>query len=150
MPDRRRFGRTPDTICLLAVLTVVGAVLTAAGQVPASVQELVPYPVAIFWSVAFTASAAVSLTGVLWRDHLTGWALELSGRIGLAGTCLAYSIALVGAANYWGTGIVAGMVFALGVSSVWRVWQLVRRFSQFKATVLAYKRLGAPYRGGVG
>lgn len=141
MPDRRRFGRTPDTICLLAVLTLVGAVLTLAGEVPKSVADLVPFPLGILWSATFTLAAGVSLAGVLWRDHLTGWAIELSGRIALACTSLAYTVALVGAATVWGSAIVIGVIAALGVSSACRVYQLVVRFDQFKATVLSYKSL---------
>ena len=141
MPDRRRFGRTPDTICLLAALTVVGAVLTATGQVPRSVADMVPMPVALVWSGTFTAAAGVSLAGVLWRDHLTGWAIELSGRVALACTSLAYTIALVGAATVWGSSIIIAVVASIGGASGWRVYQLVRRFDQFKADVLAYKQV---------
>ncbi|MGB2557723.1 hypothetical protein [Cellulosimicrobium cellulans] len=148
MPDRRRFGRTPDTICLLTVLALSGAVLTLTGKVPQSVAHLVGAPFSLFWSATFTLAAAVSLVGVLWRDHLTGWSIEFSGRIALACTCLAYTVALVGSAKNWGAGIVIGVIFAVGVSSVWRVYQLVRRFDQFKADVLAYQSLKR--RGGRG
>lgn len=150
MPDRRRFGRTPDTICLLAVLTLVGAVLTVAGEVPKSVAELVPFPLGILWSATFTLAAGVSLAGVLWRDHLSGWAIELSGRIALACTCLAYTVALVGAATVWGSAIVIGVIFAIGCSSLWRVIQLVVRFDRFKATVLAYNAISPRRRRGDG
>jgi hypothetical protein len=151
MPDRRRFGRTPDTICLLAVLAAVGAVLTVSGEVPKSVAELVPLPLGLMWSATFTLAAGVSLAGVLWRDHLTGWAIELAGRIGLACTCLAYTVALVGAATVWGSAIVIGVITSIGGSSVWRVWQLARRVDQFKATVLAYEQIRASTtRGGGG
>lgn len=146
MPDRRRFGRTPDTICLLAAMTLTGLALTVSGQVPNSVLDLVPHAVGLYWSAMFTLSAGVSLVGVLWRDHLTGWALELSGRIGLAGTALAYVVALVDASSHWGTAIVTGVIASIGAASVWRIWQLVRRFGQFKATVLAYKQSHPPRR----
>jgi len=141
MPDRRRFGRTPDTICMLVVLALSGAALTVSGKVPPSVLELVPLPLALFWSGTFTAAAGVSLVGVLWRDHLTGWSIELSGRIALACTSLAYTTALIGSASNWGAIIVIGVIFGIGSSSVWRVYQLVRRYGQFKADVLAYKSL---------
>jgi hypothetical protein len=67
--------------------------------------------------------------------------MELSGRIALACTCLAYTIALVGSATVWGSAIVIGMIASVGVSSGWRVFQLAVRFDQFKATVLAYQQL---------
>jgi len=135
---------------MLAVLTLVGAVLTVAGEVPKSVAELVPFPLGILWSATFTLAAGVSLAGVLWRDHLSGWAIELSGRIALSCTCLAYTVALVGAATVWGSAIVIGVIFAIGCSSLWRVIQLVVRFDQFKATVLAYQSIPRRPRGGHG
>jgi len=148
MPDRRRFGRTPDTICILAVLTFVGAGLTVSRQVPPSVLELVPEPLALVWSATFTASAGLSLAGVLWRDHLNGWGIELCGRIALACTCLAYFTALAGKASNWGSAIVVGLILAVGVASVWRMYQLLRRFDQFKADVLALRAMRQREGGG--
>lgn len=139
MPDRRRYGRTPDTVCLLAALAFVGAVLTITRQVPRSVEDLVPTWAGILWSAVFTVSAALALAGVLWRDHLTGWVLELSGRIGLACTATGYVLALIGSATQWGTAFVVAIVAAIAAGSVGRVVQLLRRLNNFQATILAQR-----------
>lgn len=141
MPDRRRYARTPDTICILAALAVVGGAVTVTGNVPASIAEQVPHWVGVLWSATFTLGAAVALVGVLWRDHLTGWVLELSGRIALAPTAVAYAAVLAGAATQWGTSIVVGIVAAIGVASGVRIYQLLRRFRKFKAVVLAQREV---------
>lgn len=146
MPDRRRYGRTPDTICLLASLALAGTALTLAGQVPGSVRDLVPMPVALLWSATFALGAAVTLAGVLWRDPLTGWTLEISGRIALSGTSLAYTLALLESSTQWGSAIVIVVIFSIGVSSAWRVYQLVRRLDRFMSDIRLYRSARAPRR----
>lgn len=140
MPDRRRFGRTPDTILLLTALTLAAGVVTIARQAPASVLEIVPLWAALVWSGTLAVGAAVALAGVLWRDELWGWGLELSGRIAVAGTCAAYGWALWSTATTLGSSLLLGLVVGIAIASVVRVWQLVRRWQQFLDAVRRQER----------
>jgi hypothetical protein len=135
MPDRRRYARTPDTILLLAACAVTSGVLTAVGQVPRTVLEIAPMWLGLIWSATFALSAAAALVGVLWREPLTGWFLELAGRVGLALTAAGYVLALVSGATQWGTALVIAIVAGIAVSSGWRVYQLVRRLDEFRTTL---------------
>lgn len=141
MSDRMRYGRTPDTICLLAALTLAGGALTISGVVPGTIQGLVGYAVGLLWQAAFSLGAVVALIGVLWRDPLTGWALELSGRIGLSVTAPAYfSVLIVYAVDQgFQAALVTSVVGAIGVASAWRAWQLTRRLEEFRASVRALR-----------
>lgn len=135
MPDRRRYARTPDTILLLAACALAGGALTIAGQVPASVLDIAPMWLALVWSAGFSLSAAVALAGVLWRDALTGWLLELAGRVGLALAATGYVVALTAAATRWGTGLVIAIIAGIAFASGWRVYQLVRRLDEFRTSL---------------
>lgn len=135
MPDRRRYARTPDTILLLTACALTSGLLTILGQVPASVRELAPMWLALVWSGTFALSAATALAGVLWRDALTGWFLELAGRVGLTLTAAGYVLALTAAATQWGTALVVAIVGGISLSSGWRVYQLVRRLDEFRTTL---------------
>lgn len=135
MPDRRRYARTPDTILLLTACALTSGLLTVLGQVPASVRELAPMWLALVWSGTFALSAATALAGVLWRDALTGWFLELAGRVGLTLTAAGYVLALTAAATQWGTALVVAIVGGISLSSGWRVYQLVRRLDEFRTTL---------------
>jgi len=137
-----RYGRTPDTVSLLGVLAIAGTLLTLTGNTPGSVDEVVPYWLGLVWSAVFTLSACVALAGTLWRDALTGWTLELAGRIGLAFTAGAYVVALFNTAAHWGSSIVIAMVASLSFSSAWRVYQLTRKLDNFRTAVIEQARGG--------
>lgn len=135
MPDRRRYARTPDTILLLSTCAVAGVALTIARQVPSSVLDIAPMWLALVWSAGFSLSSAVALAGVLWRDALTGWLLELTGRVGLSLAAAGYVVALTAAATRWGTGMVIAMIAGIAFASGWRVYQLVRRLDEFRTSL---------------
>jgi hypothetical protein len=142
MPDRRRAARNPDTIVLLASLAVAGLGLTLAGVPPFAVMILVPKPLALAWSAVLGVAAALALAGVLWRDELIGWSLEVGGRIGVACTTAAYAIALVDA---WAEPTLPGpapvdvitvtVIAGITVSCVARLWVLVRRWREYWAII---------------
>jgi hypothetical protein len=140
MPDRRRYARTPDTVLLLATLALTAGVLTVAGTAPASVLDLVPLWAALAWSGTLAGGAACALAGVLWRDPLWGWGLELAGRVSVMFTCAAYTWALWAAATQAGTALVVAIVGGITVSSIVRVWQLTRRWRQFLASLEEHGR----------
>lgn len=142
MPDRRRYGRTPDTVCLLVALAVAGIALAVTGLVPISVAEIVPNYAGRAWAVTFGAAAVISLVGLYWHEDQEGWALELSGRIALAFTAAGYAIAIGAHMTHPGTLLVTAVVTAISIGSFCRIVQLVRRLSQFRDAVLAQKRKG--------
>lgn len=135
MPDRRRYSRTPDTILILGACALVGGFLTVTGHVPASVLALVSPGWGLAWSALFTISATSSLLGVMWRDALTGWTLELAGRLGLACTSAGYVVSLSTAMTTPGTALVIGIVAGISLASGWRVYQLTRRLAGFRASL---------------
>ena len=118
-------ARSPDTLLLLAVLAVAGAVQIVTGTESGVVGALVHGWMATAWSIIFTLGAALALAGTLWRDPITGPMIELVGRVMLGPTSAAYALALVVAAGPQGA-LVAGIYAALGLASGWRVWQVVR------------------------
>lgn len=135
MPDRRRYARTPDTILILAACALVGGFLTATGHVPVSVLALVSPGWGLAWSALFTISATASLVGVFWRDALTGWTLELGGRLGLTFTAAGYVVSLTFSMTKPGTALVIGIVAGISLASGWRVYQLTRRLVAFQASL---------------
>lgn len=140
MPDRRRYGRTPDTVCLLIALAIAGLVLAVTGEVPLSVKEIVPPYVGLLWASTFGLASLISLVGLYWHDDQEGWVLELSGRIALTGTASGYAIAIGNNAQHFGTILITMIVASIAVSSAWRIYELVRRLSQFRAAILARKK----------
>jgi len=143
MPERRRYERTPDTIAILGGLAVAGGIITAAGVVPPSVDALAPTWVGLMWSATFTTAAAVSLAGVLLRDAVMGWSLELVGRIPLCVTACTYVWVLASTATGLGPAVTVGLLAAVGVSSGVRAWQLTRRLrDHLRAYRNVVRRLG--------
>lgn len=134
MPDRRRYARTPDTLLVLATCAVSAGILTATGEVPPSVLQLAPRWLGLAWSAMFALAAAASLVGVLWRDPLHGWLLELAGRLGLTFTAAGYAVALGGQGNT-GAAVPVMLVAGIAVASGWRVRQLVRRLDDFRTAL---------------
>jgi hypothetical protein len=135
-----RYGRTPDTVCLLAGMAVVGTILTAVGFLPPSVQALAPPWVAAFWGAVLASSSALALAGVLWRDPLWGWALELAGRPGVACSCAGYAaaLAMTMGTNY-GAALAVVVFGSIAVSSGLRIYQLTRRIQQFLDAIAAQR-----------
>lgn len=150
MPERRRYERTPDTLAVLAALAAAGTVITVAGNVPASVAAIAPTWVGLLWSGTFAAAAGVALLGVLLRDPVMGWSIELVGRAALCVTALAYVWVLASAARTLGPAIVVALLAAIGTSSGVRVWQITARL---RAYLLQYQRVARRlglHRGGGG
>lgn len=135
--ERRRYERTPDTLVMMATIAVVGGVLTLLGEAPSSVNEVSPDWAALIWSSTFSAAAAVTLVGVLYRDPMTGWLLEIVGRSGLTLGALGYVAALAetssGPRSFWAIAFVGG----IGLSSAWRVRQLRIRLATLRAALKA-------------
>lgn len=135
-PDRRRYARTPDTLALLAIAATAGLVQIITGAYPGTVLRLVDQTWAGVWAWSLLVSALLALLGVVIRDEVDGWVLELSGRTGVTLTTAAYTYALVTqASNPLRSALVIGFTAALAVSSGWRTWQLVRRLRQWWGAV---------------
>lgn len=136
MPDRMKQGRTPDTVFMLAGLAVGGAFLTAAGYVPGSVQFITPAWGGVLWGAVLSLSATLSLLGVLWRNPVTGWALEVSGRPGVALTCIGYAGALAHRLDEdFGAGLAVVLFGAFGLASLFRTYRLVHHLAAFREAV---------------
>ncbi len=136
MPNRMRSARTPDTISLLVVLAVVGAILTAAGFIPPALDRLAPDWAGLLWGTILSVSAFLSVLGILWPDELTGWVLELAGRPGVLTTCLGYSMAMVlSMGENYGTALAVAFFGGFAFSSGWRIYQLLHDLRTFQAAL---------------
>lgn len=146
-PDRRQYVRgNPDTVSSLGLCGVVGVVLTVATSPPPSLVNLTSPATGMVWLVVFTLGALVSLAGVLWHDDLIGWVLELAGRISLGLAALIYATVLAVSLTALGAAVVFSAMLAIGVGSAFRVWQLARRLSEWKAAVRSPHPILTPRR----
>lgn len=134
MPDRR-YSRTPDTVAMLVACTVSGVLLAVTRTVPTSVEGIVPWWIGLIWSLLFAGSALVSLVGLLHRDQITAWVLEVTGRWVLAGTAAVYCLALATTATSLGSAAIVALAAAVAAGSAGRAWQVWRRLDQFKAAL---------------
>lgn len=131
MPDRRKYERTPDTVALLVAQVAAAGIMTVTRQAPGSVESVAPGWEAAAWAAAFGAAAVLTLFGVLWREPITGWLLELVGRLGLAAAMAGYAVALIDAARTWGASLAILIMSAIVAASVVRVVQLAKRLRGF-------------------
>lgn len=131
MPDRR-YSRTPDTLAVLTACALAGLLLAVTRTVPGSVDDLVPRWVGLAWAVIFSASATASLVGLLHRDQITGWFLEVFGRIVLAGAAAVYCLALTAVATSWNSTVIICLTGAIAFSSAYRARQVLRRLHEVK------------------
>lgn len=136
MPDRRRYARSPDTLAILSLAVLAGLVQILSHSYPGSVLAMVSTTWASVWAWSLVGTAGLCIAGILIRDDLDGWVLELSGRIGLSLTMAAYTFALwAGSSDRLGAALVLGFTAGIAASSAWRVWQLTRRLGQWRSAL---------------
>ena len=136
MPDRRHYVRSPDTIAILSLAILAGAVQILSRSYPGTVLGMVSPVWAAAWAWSLVGTAGLCIAGILVRDDLDGWVLEVSGRIGLTLTMAAYTVALwVGSEDRLGAALVIGFTAGIALSSAWRVWQLLRRLGQWRSAL---------------
>lgn len=132
MPDRRRYGRTPDAVFMLALCAAIGTVQVITLHVPDSVLALVPLGVGVFWAGTFALSAAASLVALYWRDLADSWLIELAGRLVLAAAAAAYTYAIASSVAHPGSWLVVGFIAGIALASAARAWQIIRRLRQYR------------------
>lgn len=132
MPDRR-YSRTPDTVATLGACAVSGLTLALTSTVPTSVEGIVPWWMGLTWAVLFTASAMVSLIGLLHPDQIAAWFLEFTGRTILSACAAVYALALVAGAPSLGSAVIIALAVAVAVGSGGRAWQVLKRLDQLRA-----------------
>jgi len=132
MPDRRKYDRNPDTLLVLSVGSAMLAIVVTAQSPPGSLSESWGSPWAMVWAISTGIGFLAAFIGVLLRDPLMGWASELGGRIVLTTGLGVYFAVLIGSIKETGTLVIAGLVFALAISSGWRVRQLWLRLREWE------------------
>lgn len=137
--DARRFARHPDTVVLLSLLLFLATATTLTGNVSPAVQKVAPIWLGLVWSGTFALACGIALAGVLWRDPIVGWLMELVGRVTLAITSFGFTFALVAGMSSPGALVAIGFVAAICVSSVVRVKQIVKRLHEFRGALIARK-----------
>lgn len=135
MPGARATARTPDTICLLAALAVTGATTAVTGVAPIPISQLSTGTGARIWSIALALSSLLALLGVLYRDPLTGWRVELYGRAGLAMVSLGYVFALLDDADSLEVVAAMGLVGAIAIASIWQCIRILVVLRQLHVNV---------------
>lgn len=133
MSDTQRYSRHPDTIVILGLCAVIGALQVLTAEIPASVLALVPFGVGVFWAVAFALAAGAVVLGAFWRDPVEGWLIELVARIVLFTTAGSYTYALGSAITRPGSLLIVGFMAGVTISSLARVVQITRRVRQYRA-----------------
>lgn len=137
MAIRRRLDRTPDTVTVLALTTLSGASVLLTRTPPAAMDALAPTWLGLAWGLAMTASSACALVGAFWPEELTGWGLELAGRITLAVTLGLYGVAIALYITSPGAAISLGLAVAFAASSGWRAFLLARRLRAWRVFLRA-------------
>lgn len=132
MAIRRRLDRTPDTITVLALTTLSGISVLLTRTPPAAIEALVPGWVGLAWGLGMTAASACALLGVVWSEELTGWGLELAGRITLAVMLGLYAVAIALYTTSPGAVVALGLTVAFAASSAWRAFLLARRLRAWR------------------
>jgi len=135
VPDRRKYDRNPDTLVVLSVCaTIVGAMVVLASP-PGSLVEAWGQTWAMVWCVITGSAFIIALAGVLWRDAVVGWAIELSGRVALATGLAVYFGVLTASLTNSGSALVAGLVLAIAASSGWRARDLFKRVRSWSGVI---------------
>lgn len=128
-------------------MAAVGLLLTSAGYIPDTVARIAPHWLGFVWGGLLAVSSAVAVAGIFWVDQLTGAALEFCGRLGVAGTCLAYSTAVAaGMGDNWGALLAVVVFSAIAFACLWRCWDLLVWWRGVRAVILAQRvsRRGRP------
>lgn len=116
MPNRRH-SRDPDSFAVLLPSAVAGAVLALTATLPPSVDELVPTWVGVCWATLISVSAGASLIGPVIKDAMNGLLGIMVGRSCLSGAMAAYVVALIAAADSWGSTWIVLVAAGISVSS---------------------------------
>lgn len=137
MNDTQRYSRHPDTIVILSMCAIIGALQVLTAEIPASVLALVPFATGMFWACTFALAAGAVVVGAYWRDPVDGWLIELVARIVLTATAGAYTYALGSAVTRPGSLLIVGFMAGVTISSAVRVTQITRRLLQYRADLTA-------------
>lgn len=125
---------TPHKVGLLVMSFLGGLVgLVLKGATSKSVDAaFVSVPAFLFY-LALTLPAGVALLGV-WKRGIDGLFLERVGLIGLTFTCVAYTVAVVGASGYGG--ITASIFFvAFAVANMFHINAINRELLRLRRTL---------------
>lgn len=133
MPTReaRSLSRHPFQVWVLFAF-VVGGVGVLLGPPPTSVDALVPAPARIAWALVLLAGGLLGLMSEVVSDRVKGLILERAALVGVGGTALAYSAAVLFVAG-WG-GFAAGVLIAsVGWASLQRARDVTRTLRALEA-----------------
>ncbi len=118
-------SRQPDTF-FLYLLCMLSGLVTAAGQSPPqSVDRLVGHAVAVCWGAALVFFGSFGLLAMLHKDFITRILLDRVTRLGLAGACTAYTVAVASLGSFNGF-FAASLVGCFGLTSLIRAVQITR------------------------
>jgi hypothetical protein len=134
----------PFETYLLGACVIQGyAVLSRIAQ-PQSVQALLPPWLRILWAVLLLIGGALAVSGLYWRDPLTGIEIKRVGLVAAGGGTCAYGVALM----FFGPqGLVAAMTcLAFAVACMVRVRQATKALNRARGRITAMR---PPPSGGV-
>jgi len=117
-------ARHPDAVFLLSLCLFSGVLQLSPAARSSSISDLLPFWLTAAWGVLLVVGATVTLTGVFWRNRVTGLLLEAAGRVMFAPAALIYGGAVIAAAGWSGV-LAAAPFFGFAASSGWRIRQIL-------------------------
>lgn len=132
----------PLVVAVLISMALAGGLLFVAGYLPYTVERLIPGMqwLGYLWAGVLAVSSLAATIGTAWRgkDPVDGWQWEVAGLPGVAGTCLAYAVAVTAdMGSNWGA-LLAVIVFgSIGVGAGWRCKNVWQEFRKYRAVTLA-------------
>lgn len=127
--------RHPFEVAMLVAAAVVGfsRVLAPASG---SLEKTLPPILVTSWYVLLAFGSVVGLTGICWRNAITGLLIERSGLFFLCSAGLVYSIALITAGGFRAVAA-ASFVLGFGLASAFRAVDIGRMLTRNRALDLA-------------
>lgn len=121
-------SRHPFEIFALGLALLVGTGATLLEARPGSVEAELAWWIRDLWGYLLLFGGAMAITGISWRDRVTGLILEQIGLTALAGGCVLYSWAVVAATGFgglWASGAVILFAWA-AMRQWWRIEKALR------------------------
>ena len=116
-------ARHPGDLFLMLLCLFSGIMLAAAAAPPGALERVLPGWLTAAWALFLIIGAATVLTGVYWRNRVTGLLLELAGRVTLVIGGTIYATAFLAVSGGLTLPDVAPLLVFNGFMG-WRAWQV--------------------------
>lgn len=128
-------GRHPFEVFLLCMCAGSGIPLAFGAPRPGSINDVLPEALAVGWGLALAIGSVVALTGIWWRNRVSGIILEQIGLVSVGWAAIIYGVAVVIFAG-WAAAFPATFVLGFGVACLvrWRQLQKILDYAYQQAS----------------